>query len=705
MSLRNLTVVHDPRSGISTVTLEMPDRKLNVLTPEFLGELDATMTSLGEDSEVTAIVVASSPTRGFLAGADVEALLEEHASAATYAALSTRTQEVFGRIEAMKKPVVAAIDGACLGGGLELALACHARVASERARLGTPEIRLGLIPGGGGTVRLPRLVGLQAALRSMLEGKHIGPREALSVGLVDEIVDPSILESVARERADASRRNPERPHLRERISTWIESAAIPRTVALELARRRAKAAGGKHMPAPRRLLDVVEIGLREGPEAGFRAESEAFGELAAGVTAGELMRLFVVRDQIRRERPVDASPRSVENVGIAGAGFMGADIGYVAASQAGVLLRLLDQEDARLCEAVRTIETSFEKAVQKGIVSEFEARRRNHGVTTTLEPVSLGHCDLVLEAVPEQLELKQRLLAEVEAAAHEELVFASNTSALLIRDIARHAKRPHNVVGMHFFSPVLKMPLVEIARPRAAAPEAVATCVELAKKMNKVPIVVEDSPGFYTTRILAAYLAEAYRLLHEGVPGEVIDEAVTALGFPIGPFALSDRVGLKIASEIEQYLAQVLWPERPHPVSATKLVRAGRDGRRLGFYRSEDGCKRFDDEVYAILDIDSERECTASRYEIGWRCVLQMVNEAVQCLDEGVVHSARDADIGAVLGLGFPPHLGGPIRLVARRGGRRVADQLARWRDLHGPRFEPNRLLRSGQIPVMPPSA
>lgn len=704
------------RDDVAVVWIDVPGEEVNLLKPGFEAEFERVLGELEGTADLEAIILASAKPKNFIAGADVKAL-EEVESAEEASRLARTAQAVMNRLESFPRPIVAAIHGACLGGGLEVALACRGRVVSdhEETRLGQPEVRLGLLPAAGGTVRLPRLIGLEHALELILTGKQVRPREAKALGLVDEVVHPAILLAVAMARA---RRLAEsrKPGPLQRAKDALESAVdVEKLKALLLednlagrkllfSQARKKVLGRTHgrMPAPLRALEVVERGIEGGPEAGLRAEAEAFGELAVSPEARNLMALFLARSELKKEPGADAAPREVRKVGVLGAGLMGGGIALITAAEADLPVRMKDVDYEKIRRGLRATREALAARVEAKELREQEADRLLHMIRPTTDYTGFGRANVVIEAVVEDLELKRRVLREVEAHTGPKTIFASNTSTIPIRQIAAASERPEQVIGMHYFSPADKVPLLEVVVGERTAPRVIATCVALGKRQGKTVILVNDGTGFYTTRIAGPYLAEAARLLMEGVPIERIDRALVEFGFPVGPIRLLDEVGIDVARKIAEILRHA-YGERMVTVGVLeRMIEDKRYGKKngRGFYRYEergDGTfGRKDDEVdesvYELLRIKPEAELDPEKAAL--RCTLAMVNEAVRCYEAGILRSARDGDVGAVFGLGFPPFLGGPFRYIDQRRPGEFAALLDDYRTRFGDRFEPPPLLR-----------
>jgi len=473
----------------------------------------------------------------------------------------------------------------------------------------------------------------------------------------------------------------------ERAVTWLPPV---RALALRQARSRVLADTKGLYPAPLRALDAVAAGLSRGMDTGLDEETRAFGELALGATAKSLVALlFLTLRQRRSALEGLGAPREIRNAGVVGLGFMGSGIAQAAAA-AGMRVRARDRDVAAVARGLGTIRALTADAARKGVFERREAQRIVGRVTGGPDLVGFGTADIVIEAVFEDLDLKRRVVAELERAVHDDTVIASNTSALPIAEIARDARVPERIVGMHFFSPVHRMQLIEVIRPPRADPSAVATAVAAAIAFGKTPIVVGDGPGFYTSRVLSTMIAEAFAMLEGGVAIEDIDRAMTAFGWPVGPLQLVDEVGLEVAAHVGETVSRARGLEQPKIVGA--LVAEGKKGkgRGGGFYRYEGKRRIPDRRVYEILRVAP----MPTHEDLAQRLTLAFVNDAARCLDEGVLRSPAEGDLGAVLGLGFPAYLGGPFRYAdARRDD--IVLSLERLAAIQGERFTPADSLRS----------
>lgn len=682
--------------GIGIITMDVPGERMNTLRASFVDEIQALLAEISADNNIKGLVLCSGKPDSFIAGADVH-MLDECVTAEQAEALARAGQDIFNQLEALKIPLIAAIHGPCLGGGLELALACHGRVCSDdnKTRLGLPEVQLGLIPGSGGTQRLPRLVGLTRALDMMLTGKQLRPKQAFNAGLVNDMVPHSIL----LDTAIALARQGKPRYKRKRDLKTLLLAANPfgrRLVfdkALSTLRHKTR---GKY-PAPERLLEVVRAGLDQGINKGMAAEAQAFGELVMSPESAALRQLFFATTEMKKEtRWQGEESNSLARIGVLGGGLMGGGIAFVTATKAGLPVRIKDISHQGINQAMANAHGLLMPKVNKKQLRASQMQQQLARITGTLDYRGFERVDLVVEAVFESLDVKRQMVAEVEANCPQHTIFATNTSSLPIHQIAEGAERPGQVVGLHYFSPVHKMPLAEIIPHADTSPATVATALKLARAQGKTPIVVQDKAGFYVNRILAPYLNEAARLLLEGEPIEAIDRALLDYGFPVGPLTLLDEVGIDVAAKISPILARELGERFTAPYAFGKLLDDKRHGKKngRGFYRHDKKGKHkpVDDSLYALLGIKPQSRLPAQ--DLAERCVLLMLNEAALALDEGVVASARDGDIGAIFGIGFPPFSGGPFYYMHQQGIQAVVDKMDEYSRKYGERFTPCEPLR-----------
>ncbi|WP_312068730.1 fatty acid oxidation complex subunit alpha FadJ [Lelliottia nimipressuralis] len=686
--------------NIAVVTIDVPGEKMNTLKAEFGVQVRAILRQIRENKDIRGLIFISAKPDNFIAGADIN-MIARASSAQEAEELARQGQQIMAEIHALPIPVIAAIHGACLGGGLELALACHSRICTDDAKtvLGLPEVQLGLLPGSGGTQRLPRLIGVSTALEMILTGKQLRPRQALKAGLVDEVVPHSILLDAAVELALKGRQTSRHLPVRERILAGPLGRALLFNVVGKKTEQKTKG----NYPATKRILEVIETGLAQGSSSGYAAEAKAFGELAMTPQSQALRSIFFASTDVKKDPGSEASPATLASVGVLGGGLMGGGIAFVTASKGKLPVRIKDINAKGINHALQYSWQLLDQKVKRRHIKVSERDRELALISGTTDYSGFHHRDLVIEAVFEDLALKQQMVADVEQHCAPHTIFASNTSSLPIGDIAARASRPEQVIGLHFFSPVEKMPLVEVIPHASTNAQTVATVVKLAKRQGKTPIVVADKAGFYVNRILAPYINEAMRLLTEGEKIEHIDNALVKFGFPVGPIQLLDEVGIDTGTKIIPVL-ETAYGERFSPPAniVSTILNDDRKGRKngRGFYlyavKGRKSKKQVDPSVYGLIHANGQGKLSAQ--QCAERCVMMMLNEAARCFDEQVVKSARDGDIGAVFGIGFPPFLGGPFRYMDSLGAGEVVAILQRLASLYGPRFTPcEQLMRMAE--------
>jgi len=697
-NLLDLTVDAD---GIATVWIDDPDASANKISEDTLSAFSEALDHVEQSNQITGLVFISGKEGSFIVGADLR-MLEQFDTPADVRAVSRRAHRLLMRVQNLSVPTVAAIEGPCMGGGLEMTLGCDYRIASthDATKLALPEVQLGLLPGGGGTQYLPRLVGLQEALTMMLTGKNTYPEKAEDIGLVDALIHPPGLHRAATHAAGqlaSGRLTVDRdPSLRSRL---LEDNPVSRRIIYRQAGKRAESRTKGNYPAPPRIIDAVRTGLEKGLDEGLDAETQHFGELAFTPESQALVQLFFGK-QTGEDHPLPDQGIPVEAVGVLGAGQMGAGIAEVTV-EGGLPVVLKDQNLERAAQGKRQVWTALNNKKEKGILNRFERDRTTERIVPTADYSPLAPTDVVIEAVPEDLDLKHQVLSEAAEAMSEPAILASNTSSLPIAEIAAELDDPERVIGMHYFSPVPDIPLCELVVTEETSDDTLATAYDLALTQGKTVIVVNDGPGFYTTRILALFLNEALLLLEEGADVPTVDEIMEDAGFPMGPFELLDFVGLDVAGKITDVLTDHLSLENVDiSDTAARLADAGLLGQKsdVGFYEYEPDegggdpeQTAFNDEIYQILG-QNERATPAPDI-VENRLLLMMVNEAIRCLDDEVLRGPTDGDVGAVFGLGFPPFLGGPFRYVDQQGAGSIATRLRNLAYQYGPRFEPADLL------------
>jgi 3-hydroxyacyl-CoA dehydrogenase/enoyl-CoA hydratase/3-hydroxybutyryl-CoA epimerase len=707
--------------GVAVITYDVVGESMNTLRADFNDAFAEMFDEVDNNPKICAAVLRSGKRDSFIVGADID-MLSSLQSADDATAMCRRGHLGLDRLASSKKPFVAAVHGNALGGGFEVALACQARVLSKskKTALGLPEVKLGLLPGLNGLQRLAQLAGLQVALDFGLTGKNMRARRAKKLGVADDVVPRPILDQVAVELALKLARGEHKPRKRGGLPSVadltklaLEENPLGRSVLFKKAREMVRKNTGGHYPAAERIVDVLETLASEGFEASQQKEADVFGELVMSEVSANLRSIFFATTALKKDTGVDdpeVKAREVGKIGMLGAGLMGAGIAYVSADK-GIAVRLKDRDAASLGRGLKYIGDILKKQLGRKRISKAEHSDKLALVSTTTDYSGMKNVELVIEAVFEDLDIKHSVLREVEKSCKKGVIFASNTSSIPISRIAEASKAPENVVGMHYFSPVHKMPLLEIIRTDKTSDEAVATAVAVGKRQGKTVIVVNDGVGFYTSRILGPYMNEASYMLTEGVSVQQLDKAMTRFGWPVGPMTLIDEVGIDVAAHVGPIMLAEFGDRMTPPPTVTRLVDDGRKGRKneKGFYlygsaaKAKGKGKHVDESVYAVLGLSNPQGSQAlSVEEIQNRCNLQLCNEVLHCWGDGILRSARDGDIGAIFGLGFPPFLGGPFRYIDALGADKVLAQIEAYHDRFGVRWTPAPALveaaRSGTL-------
>lgn len=686
--------------GIATLTLDMPERTMNVLNWQLGQALEAAVSRLADDSTVRGVIVTSGKS-SFVAGADLSIMKDFVAPGVTphqAADLIGRFGAVFRRLETLGKPVVGASPGTALGGGLELLLACHHRIAADvtGAQYGLPEVKLGLLPGAGGTQRLPRLIGVVKALPLLVEGRTLTTAEARELGLIHEVVPADQLLTAAKRALAEARVDPQAPWDRKgyRVPGGdAASAAVNDASTAANARMLARTQGLQ--PAPRAIASCVYEGIRVPLDRGLRIEQMYFAKLVQGAVAQSMIRtLFFARQSADKlvRRPSGEPSTPVRRLGILGSGFMGQGIAEVSA-QVGIEVVLVDRDADTAAAAVEAIAQRLAKDVESGRLG---AERRD-ALLARLHPAgdvaALASCELVIEAVFEDRALKRDLLAQVDRVLDDDAVLASNTSTLPIGSLDSASRRPARCVGLHFFSPVPKMALVEVIRSPRTSANTLARALDYVRQIRRTPIVVNDAHAFYTTRCVDAFVREGLRLLAEGVPPAVIDNAAVAAGMPVGPLTLGDEVGLDVMHHIQREAKEaglLVAGDAATPVLEA-LHAAGRKGRKSGggVYDYREGRRRAWAGLDALLHATGGSPAAdIAPATVGERLIAIQVLVAADAFGQGIVTDAGEADLGALLGWAFPAHLGGPLSAIDAEGAAAFSQRMHALTERYGPRFD-----------------
>jgi len=701
------TIKIDIADGIATLAIDMPGRPMNVITPELVRELGDVVEEVAGSEAIRGAILTSTKSSGFVAGADIKDMLghlERGIDAAAAAALGEPLGKVLRRMETCGKPFAAALNGLALGGGLEIALACHFRVLADHSKavVGLPEVAIGLLPAGGGTQRLPRLIGIEKALGPLLGGQHLSPEQALRLGIVNATAREADLLQVARQWIQAS---PKAVQPWDAKGFTIPGGAGPtaehagRTFAAGQALLAEKTQ--HNMPAPKAILSAVFEGTQMGFDAALRLERKYFGQLLAGPVARNLMRtLFINKGRCDKlsNRPSDVPKSKVTKLGVLGAGMMGAGIAYAAAS-GGIRVVLVDVSEQQANKGKDYARIVLEKKVTRGK----STREKADALLALIEPgtdfQALADCDVVVEAVFEKREVKADVTRRAAAVMRPDAVFGSNTSTLPITGLAEAFARPANFIGMHFFSPAERMPLVEVILGQRTSDETLARTLDFVQQLRKTPIVVKDSRGFFTSRTFGSFVKEGMAMLQEGIQPALIENAARQAGMPVGPLAITDEVSLEIQLKVyDQAVADGDAP-RDEPALTIELLRKmvnqlSRPGKAGGggFYDHPQGGKKTLWPQLSQVCPPASKQPEVD--ELKRRFLVIQALEGARCVEEGVIADPADADVGSILGIGYPAWTGGVLSYIEMVGLQAFVDQAARFAEAYGRRYEPSPWLR-----------
>jgi 3-hydroxyacyl-CoA dehydrogenase/enoyl-CoA hydratase/3-hydroxybutyryl-CoA epimerase len=701
MSIQESIRFSKKSSDIGLLEFDLIGEKVNKLSSPVMMRLKEVVGEVAKSGVRVCVLISRKPSI-FIAGADVEEIKGITTKEGFRGAIQ-QAHEILNALEDMPVVTVAAIHGACLGGGCELVLACDYRLASEdpATRIGLPEIKLGIIPGFGGCVRLPRVVGLQAALDIILAGKSVDAKKAFKIGLVDEAMPAAILEMRALAFAeDLVKKGAAKRHkkfsAKGAVNVVLDSA-LGRGVVFSQAKKMVLKETKGFYPAPLKALEVIKktygMGARE---KALAIETEAFTEVGVTDVSKNLISLFFMMEAIKKQNGVgNASVKAVEvkHLAVLGAGVMGGGIGYVAADK-GIFTRMKDISNDGIALGLRSAHAIWQRAKDKRRLTEYEYTQRASHLSGGLDYAGFQQSDVVVEAVVEDMNVKKKVIAETAKHCRPDCIIATNTSSLSVTEMAKGHPNPKNFLGMHFFNPVHMMPLVEVIRGPETSDEAVATIFELSKKMGKTPVVVKDGPGFLVNRLLLPYMGEALFLLEAGMSIETVDRFYThKFGMPMGPFRLMDEVGLDVGMKVLKIFQESLGERIQVAETSKKLTATGRLGKKnnKGFYLYDDRGKQLevDQTIYKELGLPSptdpltEKECVE-------RGMLQMVNEAAQALlAEHIVTSAAEVDLAMIMGTGFPPFRGGLLKWADSLGSKYIAEELEVYASKYGKRFKP----------------
>ena len=691
------------KNGIATIWLDHQLEKMNVVSPDMMGVLDEVFEEIKTDDAIKGVIITSAK-KDFIAGADIKAFAIEKKG--DFKPIAAKGHQGLAELEAGKKPVVAAVHGTAYGLGTELSLACHAIVCSDHSstKFALPEVKLGLLPGGGGTQRLPKRVGLQKALDMMLTGKNIYPYQAKKMGLVDEVTNHSKLHSVAtqicQKMIEGKWKRPERK--KTLLDKFLDDTSIGRNIVFNQAKKMSAKQTQGNYPAVPAIIECVETGLKQGNKAGFEKELDLFEDLMLTPESAALRSLFFGMTENKKNpyKKEGQKVKELKTLGMLGAGFMGAGITEVSIFK-GIEVLLKDLQAESLQKAQQDIWKSIAKRIQRKSMSKTDGQEVINRIQPRLDYDGFEHADIVIEAVVENMKVKKTIFKEIEENCKDDVVIASNTSSLSLTEMSTAASKPEQVIGMHYFSPVPKMPLLEIVKTDKTSEDVIASCYDFGIKQGKTVIVVKDGPGFYVNRILAPYLNECLNMADEGIALDFIDKALIKKGFPVGPISLLDEVGLDIAAHVAESSSEALSQGREGfeaNTATTDMFKDGRLGKKnmKGFYKYEMKKGRakkagIDSTAYKYFKGNGDKQLPLE--EVQDRALLLMINEAVMCLEEGIISNTADGNLGAVFGIGFLPFTGGPFRYIDQLGADKVVVRMKVLENKYGVRYTPRPLL------------
>lgn len=676
---------------IAIVRIDVKGKSQNWLPEPFIEDLRDVMGSVIYQ-QARGVIFVSGKTKGFIQGYDPDYLRGKNDE--QLKTLSHNAQLVMREINTLKMPVVAVIDGGCYGVGLELALACDYRIASEESytKFAMPQIRSGILPFVGGTQRLPRLVGLQNAVTMLLSGQKIGVEKALKIGLVDKLIPASnLFETAYQLLLNHKVQKIDHKNLLDNVKKWrkqLEGNKFIREKYLAHIENRVWDKAFGNYPAVEEMLALLK---EPHFKAGLALEQNALVKLMHTEQAQVLMNLKQTERAMKEQYQHLAQVRDVQQVTVLGSGYMGAGIAYLTANNAQIPVRIKDIHPSEIQKALQTCYGLMQKAVSKKQLSHGEMIQRMNLITGGERLVAAKSTDFIVEAVYEKLELKQQMVQESENYYDENAIFATNTSTFAIRDIASVAKRPENVIGLHYFSPVTKRPMVEIIPHEKTCQRAVSTAIHFAIQQGKIPMLVADKEGFFINRILTPFLLEAIECLSEGEGIEFIDRALQEFGFKIGPLAMIDEIGLDIIVKSNPAMVSELGKRFALPTVIERLTGDDRKGRKnkRGFYLYDTrGARTQEDKsIYHTMETIMRNDMEAE--DIARRCVLRMLNEACWCLQDQVIRSTDEGNVASVFGVDFPDFRGGVYAYINKIGAKELVRQLRKHTQQYGERFTP----------------
>lgn len=698
-----LTVDND---GVANLVFDLPGEKVNKFTADVMLELDKVLDDAAQNKDIKIMTISSGKEDIFIAGADLHSFEPVFKDPSQGMKIITTGHRVFNKLENLPFPTVALINGACLGGGTEFALACTYRVVADNPKtaIGLPEVTLGIIPGWGGTQRMPRLVGLMEGLPMVLGGKSVKANKAAKIKLADAIYAPAFFDAGVRQfvkealAPGGAKKIKDRRQRRGLTSALLEKNPVGRAFIFNQAEKDVIKRTKGHYPAPLVALNLIKDTYTLPLKEGLAREEKAFvNNLDSKFkNAPNLIHLFFVSEALKKDKgaPGDVKPRKVESAAVIGSGTMGSGIAWLFSNQ-NIPVRMKDIDWNALSKGFGTASSIYHKSVKDKRLKADEASLKFHKISGTTDYSGFKDKDLVIEAAVESLELKHKILKELEEVVRPDTIIASNTSSLKISDMGSVLKHPERFVGMHFFNPANKMPLVEVVASDKTSPEAIVTAVDICRKLGKTPIVVRDCPGFLVNRVFVTGANEIIRMYQEGVPQVRLDKMMLDFGMPMAPFILADEVGNDVGYKVSKIFEEAYGQRMAVPKLLTLMYDNKLLGKKVGkgFYLYEGDKTKINPEVEKLVKGLNEPVKDVSDTDMRDRVFLLMINEASRCLEENVVANAASLDMAMIMGIGFPPFRGGLLKYADELGIDYVVNTLNRLKEQYGERFAPSKYL------------
>lgn len=702
MSLKTFHLKKD-REGIYSIIFDTPGEKVNKLKSELFLELDEMLFDLKNNQDIKLLLIRSAKDNNFVAGADINeiAFINDDKEASD---LCNKGLDIFNKIEDLPFPTIAVIHGSCLGGGLELALACTYRVCTDDKStiIGLPEVNLGIFPGLGGSQRLPRLIGLQRSLPLILGGKIINGSKAKRLGIADACFHYEYLEHYLFEFIDKVTKNPKKIIQKRKPKGFtnliLEKTSIGRGLIFKAAKKSILKQTKGNYPAPLAAIKAIKKGYGKPLKKALRIETKYFAPLPKTDICKNLIRLFFISEKIKKDKgipeEIHTDNNEVNASAVLGAGVMGSGIAWIL-NRNDIDVILKDTSFDYISSGLQRCKKNYDYYLKTRKMKKREVDRRMLSITGQTDYNGFKSADIVIEAVFEDLEVKNKILKEIEENSSSKTIIASNTSSLSINEMSENLKNPERFIGLHFFNPVNRMPLVEIIKGKNTNPQTIATTVALAKKLKKTPIVVNDSPGFLVNRVLLPYMNEAIYLLEENVSIKRVDQLMEKFGMPMGPFALIDEVGLDVAFKVSEIFESKLGDSSKMSSLVEELKGLNITGKKggKGFYIYSKKKKEINPKIEQLISTHNKKHPVKrkniSDEEITERLIYRMINEASKCLNEGVISDADYVDMGMIMGTGFPPFRGGILRYADKTGLENVSVKLGTYYKYYGERFSP----------------